>query len=402
MPTDWFNQARYGMFVHFGPYSVAARGEWVLNRERIPFEEYTRRYVHNFRAERFDAREWARLAQEAGMGYVVLTTRHHDGFCLWDSKTTDFNAARIGPKRDLVREFADAMRANGLKVGFYYSVADWSHPDYPGAYERDWPTGWSDEAARKRFVAFYHAQLEELLTLYGQVDYLWYDGCIPQPLDGQAINTRAKEWQPNILINERNGAPCDVHVSEQAIRAAKPGQKWEACLTLNSNWGFHAGDNSWKTAREVVSMLCETASGEGNLLLNIGPRGDGTIPKPSQTILREAGAWLARNGEAIRGSSRSPLSWTHSGRFTTKGNTIFFHLFNGTGSELCLAEIKNRVVSARLLDGGAPLEFEQNEGRLWLRGLPDPLTDPIATTIALEVEGEPQPFKEQTTFWIPG
>ena len=139
--NDWFDQARYGMFIHWGAYAVAARGEWVLNRERIPLDEYREKYVENFRAENFDPAQWVALAKDAGMKYLVLTTRHHDGFCLWNSVTTDFNAAQIGPKRDLVREFADAVRAGGLKVGFYYSVADWSHPDYPGAYERDWPGG---------------------------------------------------------------------------------------------------------------------------------------------------------------------------------------------------------------------------------------------------------------------
>ncbi len=400
--TDWFNFARYGMFIHWGAYSVAARGEWVLNRERIPFDEYTNLYVRNFKAEHFDPAQWVALAKDAGMKYLILTTRHHDGFCLWDSQTTDFNAAKIGPQRDLVREFADAVRAGDLKVGFYYSVADWSHPDYPGAYERDWPNEWPDEAARKRFVAFYYAQLEELLTQYGKVDILWYDGCIPQPTDGAEINRRAKEWQPGILINERNGEPCDVHISEQTIRAAPAGQSWEACLTLNENWGFHAGDHNWKSAKQVVRMLCETASKDGNLLLNVGPRSDGTIPEPSARILREAGDWLRRNGEGIYGTSRSPFSWTNWGRITTRGNTVYLHIFDGTGPELCVAEIKNRVLSARLLDGGAPVEFEQHSDRLFLRGLPDPLVDPIATTIALEVEGEPQALKEQISFWIPG
>ena len=400
--TDWFDQARYGMFIHWGAYAVAARGEWVLNRERIPLDEYREKYVENFRAENFDPAHWVALAKDAGMKYLILTTRHHDGFCLWNSVTTDFNAAQIGPKRDLVREFADAVRAGGLKLGFYYSFADWSHPDYPGAYERDWPGGWPDEAARQRFVQFYYAQLKELMTQYGAVDVLWYDGCIPKPTDGAAINRRVKEWQPGILINERNGEPYDIHVSEQAIRAAPAGQKWEACLTLNENWGFHAGDHNWKSAKQVVRMLCETASQGGNLLLNVGPHSDGTIPDESVRILREAGDWLARNGDAIYNSARSPFSWTNWGRITTRGNTVYLNIFDGTGPELCVAEIANRVLGARLLDGGAPVEFEQRDERLFLRGLPDPLIDPIATTIALEVEGEPRALKEQTSFWIAG
>ena len=176
---NWFNQARYGMIIHWGPYSVGGRGEWTANRELYSKKDYTTEFVEKFTAENYDPRAWVKLAKEAGMGYLVLTTRHHDGFCLWDTDTTDFKSTKIGAKRDLVREFANAVREGGLKVGFYFSMADWFHPDYPGAHRRDWPDNWPDEAARQRFVKFYHAQLEELMTRYGKVDLLWYDGCIP-------------------------------------------------------------------------------------------------------------------------------------------------------------------------------------------------------------------------------
>jgi alpha-L-fucosidase len=334
------------------------------------------------------------------MKYIVLTTRHHDGFCLWDTKTSEFNAAKMGPKRDLIGEFAEAVRAGGLKLGFYYSFADWHHPDYPGSYERDWPNGWPAEAKRQRFSDYYRAQLEELMSNYGKVDVLWYDGCIPKPPDGAKANARVKQLQPHILINNRNGTPCDFHCSEQAIKPAPVGINWEACLTLNDNWGHHAGDNNWKTPRQVISMLCETASQGGNLLLNVGPRGDGTIPRESQDILKEAGNWLQRNGECLSHSSRSPFTWNNWGRITTRGSTIYLHIFNPTGAELCLAEIQNRVLSARFVDGGTPVRFEQIGPRLFLRNLPVPLPDSIATTIALEVEGEPQALAPQTNFWI--
>lgn len=399
---DWFNAARYGMFIHWGAYSVAARGEWVLNRENIPFDEYTERYVANFTAENYDPSTWVELAKAAGMGYVVLTTRHHDGFCLWNTRTTDFKATKLGPGRDLVWPFAEAVRAAGLKLGFYYSVADWSHPDYPGAYRRDWPLEWGSELGHQSFVAYYYAQLEELMTQYGKVDLLWYDGCIPQPTDGEEINRRIKGWQPGILINERNGEPFDIHCSEQAIKPGPEGSAWEACLTLNDNWGYHAGDDNWKNPRKVIQMLTETASQGGNLLLNVGPRGDGTIPEESVQILTEAGDWIRRNGEFLPHSGRSPFSWNNWGRITVKGNTVYLHIWNGTGPELCLAEIQNRVLSARLVDGGGPVNFAQHGNRLFLRGLPHPLTDPIATTIALEVEGEPTALQRQETFWIPG
>lgn len=397
----WFNQARYGMFIHWGPYSVGARGEWVANRELYSKADYTAEFAEKFTAENYDPRAWARLAKDAGMGYLVLTTRHHDGFCLWDTGTTGFKSTAIGAKRDLVREFAAAVREAGLKVGFYFSFADWFHPDYPGAHQRDWPEGWPDEAARLRFVKFYHTQLEELMTRYGKIDLLWYDGCIPTPTDGAAINARVKELQPGILINNRNGEPFDFHSCEQAIKPAPVGHDWEACMTLNENWGFHAGDHQWKNARAVIRMLTETASNAGNLLLNVGPTADGTIPQPSVEILREAGDWLRRNPGWLAGSARSPFTWNNWGRITVNGSRIYLHLFNSPGARLRLADIGNRVLRAYRLDGGAPVAFTQTDDLVLLDGLPSPLRDPIATTIVLEVEGVPQTTRRQTSFWIP-
>jgi alpha-L-fucosidase len=335
------------------------------------------------------------------MKYVVLTTRHHDGFALWDTKTRDFNAAKLGPCRDLLPSFVEAVRAEGLKVGFYYSVADWTHPDYPDAHARDWPTAWRDEASRQRFVAYYRAQLEELFTNYGPIDMLWYDGCFPEPTDGAEVNEFVKKLQPNILINNRNGEGWDFRCSEQAIKPAPAGTRWEACMTLNANWGWHAGDHAYKTAQDVLQLLTETAKSGGNLLLNIGPKGDGSIPAESEKIVREVGKWLERNREFLPHSTRAPFGWFNSGKLTTKGNTIYLHLFCGTGSTFCLSEIKNRVKSARYVATGEPVRFRQDEAHLWLEDLPDPLPDPLDTLIALEVEGKPEALVTQTTFWIP-
>jgi alpha-L-fucosidase len=400
---SWFHDARYGMFIHWAAYAAAGRGEWVANRERIPLEEYTRRYVATFRAESYDPGAWAVLAKEAGMGYAVLTTRHHDGFALWPTRTSDFHAGNLGPKRDLVGPFVEAFREAGLRVGFYYSPAHWFHSDYPGAYFRDWPRpeDWVSAEARSRLISFYRDQLRELMTNYGSIDYLWYDGCFPSDLQSSEVNEEVLRLQPNILINERNGRPCHIKICEQAIRPAEPGVPWEACLTLNENWGYHAGDENWKSARQVAEILTETASKAGNLLLNIGPKADGTIPAESERILRDVGAWLKRNGEAIYGSSRSPFTWTNWGRITTRGNTVYLHIWNSTGNELCFAELKNRVLSARYLDGGKAIPFEQKGNRLFLRASAS-LPDSLATTIALELDHYPEAITPQTTFWIPG
>ena len=402
---EWFNEARYGMFVHWGVYSVAARGEWVRNRERIPQEDYIHRYADNFRAENYDPAAWAALAKEAGMGYVVLTTRHHDGFALWPTATSDFHSGNYGPKRDLVGPFVEAVRAAGLKVGLYYSPADWNHPDYPGAFFRDWPgeADWASPEARERFIAYYRAQLVELLTRYGQIDYLWFDGCIPDDLRRQDVNEELLRLQPHLLINERNGPPSHVHICEQAIRPPKdPSVLWEACMTLNDNWGWHGGDENWKSAGEIVRMLCETVKDGGNLLLNVGPKADGSIPAESVAMLREAGDWVRSNREAITNSERNPFPWSNWGRTWVKGNRIFLVIRNSTGSELCWGELKNRVLSACWVDGGEPVEFEQSGEKLFLRGLPVPLKDRLGSLIELTVEGTPEPVTPQTTFWIPG
>ena len=398
LEPNWFDEARYGMFIHWGAYSVAARGEWVRNREQIPPEEYVEKYAKHFRAENYDPRQWARLAKASGMKYVVLTTRHHDGFCLWNTSTTEFNATKLGPMRDLVQPFVEAVRAEGLKVGLYYSLADWNHPDYPTAYARDWPTQWRDEPSRQRFVQYYTEQLRELMSNYGKIDILWYDGCIPSPTDGRQANERVKQLQPHILINERNGEPFDYRCSEQSL-AAKDGP-WEACMTLNDNWGYHAGDHHWKTARDVISMLVTTAKSGGNLLLNVGPRADGMIPEQSVRILQEAGAWLNQNGEFLPNSTRSPFAWTNICTLTTKGNIVYAHIFYSPGDELCLAEIANKVLAVRVVASGRQLPFEQKGPRLFIRNL-QPL-DPIATTLAIDVQDTPRPAQKQEIFWIPG
>jgi alpha-L-fucosidase len=405
MPSlDWFHQSRFGMFIHWGAYSVAARGEWVLNREKILLGEYRTRYAEQWKAEKYDPAAWCALAKEAGMGYLVLTTRHHDGFALWDSEVNSFNAARIGPRRDLVAAFADAVRAAGLRLGFYYSPAAWAHPDYPGPYFRDWPDekDWKDEASRKRFIAYYRAELRELMTGYGQVDYLWYDGCIPGGLEGTETNEELRRLQPEMLINERNGAPFDVHICEQAVRPAAPGQAWEACLTLNANWAHHAGDSDYKTPKAVLELLFATSTLSGNLLLNVGPKADGTVPEESVRILRETGAWLKRNGAFLPHSDRTPFGWNNTAKVTVKENRIYLHFLCDPLGKFCWVEVKNKVLAARFLATGTPVCFRQEGAYLHLENLPVPLPDSPVTTIELEVEGKPEAIAPPTSFWIPG
>lgn len=398
----WFSDARFGMFIHWGIYSVCGRGEWVRNRERIPQKEYADLYGAQFKAENYNPKEWAKAAKEAGMKYMVLTSKHHDGYCLWDTKTTEFNSMKLGPYRDLLREFVEAVRGEGLKAGVYYSPADWSHPDYPGAYLRDWPHVWKDEEARKRFVDFYTSQIRELITGYGKLDLFWYDGCLPQPLEGAEVNKMIKKYQPDILISNRNGEPFDFTCCEQAIVPAKDGKPWEACMTLNDNWGYHEGDDNYKSARDVILLLTEVAKDGGNLLLNIGPRGDGSIPEEARTILHKVGKWMEANGETIYGSQKSPFSWGTSSTLTVKDNRVYIHVHKKL-REICIAEIKNPVTDIYVLKTKEKLKFTQSEdGRLFIYGIPDTWDEDMVITLVCEMDGKPEALVERTSFWIPG
>ncbi|MBI4024433.1 MAG: alpha-L-fucosidase, partial [Verrucomicrobia bacterium] len=235
----WFREARYGMFIHFGLYSILGRHEWALCYERIPFEEY-RKLARRFNPKHLDVRAWADLARKSGMRYACLTTRHHEGFALFDTQASDFNSVNSPARRDLVREYVEACRNTGLGVGLYYSVADWGDPGFLAGPRRD-PKAW------KRFVRIVHEQLRELMTRYGRVDYLFYDGCPPPKTWGCAtINAEIRRLQPHILISSRCGLDEDV-ISAEGHTISDPGKLWESCLTTNSSWGYNYGDDDWKT-----------------------------------------------------------------------------------------------------------------------------------------------------------
>ncbi|MBI3921619.1 MAG: alpha-L-fucosidase [Armatimonadetes bacterium] len=381
---NWFNEARFGMFIHWGLYSILGRHEWVMNRERIPVEEYEP-LADQFKPKPFPARAWAKLAREAGMKYMVMTTKHHEGFCHFNSELTDYCAPKRAAGRDLVAEYVEAARAEGLRVGFYYSMMDWHHPD--GARCK------KDEKARRRFVDYIHGQVRELCTNYGKVDIMWYD--VSWPLDAAGwesakMNAMVRKLQPDIIINDRSQIPEDFSTPEQHVTASPEGRAWESCMTMNDSWGYHAADNNWKTPRQTVGYLVQAAAGGGNLLFNIGPKADGSIPSESVKVLRAVGAWMAKHGEAIYNSDRAHLEWLPVGQFSVKGHTAYFHAFNYPGSEIAIGGIVNKVVSARWLDTGEPVQFDQKANRLILKGLPEKTPDLIAPVIALECKGTPR------------
>jgi alpha-L-fucosidase len=379
----WHKEARFGMFIHWGLYSQVGRNEWVMNLERIPLAEYEK-LAATWKPKPGFAREWARLARAAGMKYMVLTTKHHEGFCLWDTQQTDYNAVKHGPGRDLVREYVDAARAEGLKIGFYYYLMDWHHPDGIACAK--------DEAARRRFTAFTQGCVRELLSNYGKIDILWYDVSWPLPTprawDSYRMNAMARKLQPHIIINDRSQLPEDFGTPEEHITAAAGDRAWEACMTFNGSWGWQqTPPEDWHSARKVIDMLRTCTAGGGNLLLNIGPHPDGSVPAEAVERLTAVGRWLKRYGPVLYGPvDRAPAVTSALGNWTRKGNTLYFWCSRWPGREFALAAISGKLLSARVWPDGKPLAFEQNPNRLLIKGLPATCPDRIAQVGMLELK----------------
>jgi alpha-L-fucosidase len=379
----WWHDARFGMFIHWGLYSVLGRHEWVMENEGIPVEEYEQ-LAKRFTPRPNAARDWARLAKRAGQKYMVMTTKHHEGFCNFATETTSYCAPKQGPGRDLVREYVDAARAEGMRVGFYYSLMDWHHPD--GAKCA------TDEAARRRFVDYIHAHVRELMTNYGRIDILWYD--VAWPLDAagwesERMNDMVFKLQPGIVVNNRNRLDGDFSTPEQRIEAAKGGA-WESCMTMNGSWGYQAADDDWKSPKQIVRNLISCARQGGNYLLNIGPRGDGSIPEESVRILESVGTWLQNNGEAIYTADPAQPTRSNFASFTRKGNTLYMHVHFWPGDTVTLGGLLVPVRSARLLADGRRVEFTQDKFRVRFTGLPSAAPDRPVSTIAVECDGEPR------------
>lgn len=379
----WYTQARFGMFLHWGLYAIPARGEWVRSVERIPNEEYDR-YIEQFDPQHCDIRAWMETAKSAGMRYVVLTAKHHDGFCLFDSAYTDFKSTNSPAGRDFVREYADAARACGLKTGLYFSLIDWRHPDFPHFGDRNHPMrddpAYGNEGRDfNRYLDFMHAQVRELCTNYGKLDILWFDFSYDE-LRGEAwrgaqLMEMVRSLQPDVIVDNRlevSGegfgslaacAPTPCHgdfVSPEQI--IPPGGLrdtqgrplvWESCVTMNNHWGYCAGDHYYKPASMLIKKLVECVSKGGNLLLNVGPDAQGRFPEPSRQALAEIGRWMDRNGESIYGCGPAGLDKPEFGRITRKGDTLYYHVFENTLGPLPLLGLKREQIRSirRLADG---------------------------------------------------
>jgi len=380
----WWHEAKFGMFIHFGLYSLIGRHEWAMEMEGIPVAEYEK-LAKKFNPKPNAPREWARLAKRAGMKYMVMTTKHHEGFCLFNTEYTDYCAPKQACGRDLVAEYVEAARAEGLRIGFYYSLMDWHHPDGARCAE--------DEAARKRFVNYIHGQVRELMTNYGKIDILWYD--VPWPLDAEGwesakMNRMVRELQPDIIINNRSGLPEDFSTPEQHVKGEPAGRAWEACMTMNDSWGYHKADDNWKTPKQILRYLITCARDGGNYLLNIGPKPDGSVPEESIRILNTIGGWMDKYGHTIYGAEPCDVKRSCFANFTRKGNTLYVHVYFWPGREWAIGGLRTKVNSAKLLPEGKPVRFEQDEFRVIFKDLPSEAPDSPISVLELECESVPK------------
>jgi alpha-L-fucosidase len=387
--TRWFLSDRFGMFIHWGLYAIPARGEWIRSVERISNEEY-QKYFEAFNPDLYEPRAWARIAKEAGMKYAVLTAKHHDGFCLFDSQLTDYKSTNTKAGRDLVREYVEAFRAEGLKVGLYYSLLDWHHPDYPAYGDRHHPMRNNEEYKDRRrdfsrYVEYLHGQVRELLTNYGQIDIIWfdfsYDNMAGETWKAAELVGMARSLQPHILIDNRLGGSGESNLAfgtknplsyagdfacpEQIIPPEglvdEDGRSvpWEANMTLNKNWGYAAADKDFKSPQQVVRALVECVSKNGNMLLNVGPNARGEFPAECVQILAEVGEWMRKNNASIYACGRSDLPKPEWGRYTQNGKSLYAHIYERGIGPINFRGLNGKIKKACLLADGSEIRLDR-------------------------------------------
>lgn len=385
--TEWFLNDRFGMFIHWGLYAIPARGEWIRSIEKISIEDY-QIFFDQFNPTAYDPVKWAKAAKQAGMKYAVMTAKHHDGFCLFDSKLTDYKSTNTKAGRDLVKEYIEAFRAEGLKVGLYYSLLDWHHEDYPAYNDRIHPMrgneAFKDKAHQfDRYVDYMHGQVYELLTNYGKLDILWfdfsYDDMTGEKWRATDLVNMVRSIQPHIIVDNRLEASGDGYGSIKTANPsvysgdfASPEQiippegvtdnngnsiPWEACVTMNNNWGYHSTDKLFKSSKKIIRKLVECVSKNGNMLLNVGPDAKGRIPDESLQILSEIGTWMEHNGESVYSCGRSELPKPEWGYYTQSGKTLYAHVFDGNIGALPLVDLSGKIKNARLVSDGSEIKL---------------------------------------------
>ena len=376
----WFIHDRFGLFIHWGIYAAAARHEWVKNREMISDEDY-QPYFDYFDPDLYDPAEWAAQAKAAGMKYMVVTTKHHDGFCLWDSALTDYKAPNTPAKRDLLKPMVHAFRDAGFKIGFYHSVIDWHHPEFPvdGLHPMRENLAFREAAKHRdirKYAEYLHGQTRELLTQFGPIDIMWFDFSYSQRDWGWSKGKGKDDWQaekllamvrelhPNILVNDRLEIGGDFKTPEQyqpAGRMMVDGEPvtWEACQTLNGSWGYHRDNLDWKPSVMLIRMLIDTVAKDGNLLLNVGPTARGEFEPAARARLADIGVWMRYHSRAIYGCGMSDFTPPPDCRYTQNGNRLYLHLFAWPFRHVHLPGLAGRVAYAQLLNDASEIKRVQ-------------------------------------------
>ena len=389
--TEWFVHDRFGMFIHFGLYAAPARHEWIQSREEIQPEDY-QKYFDHFNPDLFDAKEWAKKAKAAGMKYAVLTTKHHEGFCLFDSKYTDYKITNTAFGRDLVKEYADAFRAEGLKVGFYYSLIDWHHPEF--AIDqihpmRNRPDAEAISAKRdmKIYAEYMRNQVTELLTNYGKIDILWFDfsyvkspnalswmkGKGKEDWESEKLIATARALQPEIIIDNRADIEQDLWTPEQLqveewVKHKETGElvTWEACQTFSGSWGYHRDEQTWKSPEQLIAMLIKTVALGGNLLMNVGPTARGCFEKRADKALDVFGEWMKYNSRSIYGCTMAEKEFEvpNGCRLTQSedGKRLYIHLLEYPYQTLYMPCLADKIEYAQFLHDGSEVKYNPNKG----------------------------------------
>jgi alpha-L-fucosidase len=398
---DWWSNAKFGMFIHWGVYSVPAGvykgqevhgiGEWIMNHAKIPMAEY-QKYASQFNPVKYDPEAWVKMAKDAGMKYIVITSKHHDGFALFDSKVTKWNVVDATPYgKDLLKPLAKACKKEGIKLGFYYSQAqDWNHPGgaATGGHWDPAQNGSMDEYIDKIAVP----QVKEILSKYGEIAILWWD--TPTDMNKE----RAEKFlpvlakYPNLITNDRlgGGIKGDTETPEQYIPATGfSGRHWEVCMTMNDTWGYKTNDHNWKSTKDLILKLSDIVSKGGNFLLNVGPTSEGEIPQPSIDRLRQVGEWMKVNGDAIYGTSANPFPYLPWGRTTIKGQKLFLHVVDWPKDGILKLPMRNKAVNAYLMTNTQKnLGIVQDADFIKI-SVPTEAPDTLLPVVALEFEGKP-------------
>ena len=416
--TTWFVQDRFGMFIHWGLYALPARHEWVKSRELIGDDDY-QKYFDHFNPDLYDPKAWARSAREAGMKYVVLTTKHHDGFCLWDSQATDYKVTNTPWGKDLLTPFVEAFRAEGLRVGFYYSLIDWHHPEFPvDVFHplRDQPDAAEINTQRdvSKYAAYMRDQVRELLTQFGQIDVLWTDFSYPgreykgmagkghDDWQSEQLYAMIRELAPGIILNNRldlTDIPADVHTPEQYQPTAwvqvddKP-VVWEACQTFSGSWGYYRDEATWKSAEQLIQMLITTVACGGNLLMNVGPTARGTFDQRALDALATYGAWMRLHARSIYGCTQSDFAAPAGVRYTQTGDRLYAHIYTwpfkqvelpGLGGQVAYAQLLNDASEVQFKEHGATFEFAEVEPTAGAVALMLPVVKPDVVVPVVEI-----------------